>query len=729
MKKIFGLKFGGLQHKILNLVLVVFFSATICMVAVATVRAKHLSKIVENARVEQQAAILDSSTNTLMLSIEASMTKTNEMQANISDDMFSDLRSDVMTLQSLAKGIFENKDKFEPVAYGLPDPSKAGEYTAQVLYEDGVDYTQSELLATAAHMGDTMTAMCANTEYMYNCYIGLADGTFFMIDPHPENKYDDNGEIITIPVRQRPWYTQAVETGDVSFSGVMPDTYIQAPCVTCSAPVYVHGKLIGVVAIDLFLDSMEEYVNESAQGGGFIYIVNSQGQVIFAPRNNPLFEVEMYEDSDDLRESENEELASFIRTALTQETGLQKLDMDGTVYYMAGSPMETAGWAVISAVEGSVTEAPAKALISEYDQINEKASSDYAHSMTQMNYRTAVVCALILLMGIIVSQLVAARIVRPIESMTEEIIEGARSGKLFEMKPLYKTGDEIEVLAESFDDLSKKTKQYIEDITAITAEKERIGTELSLATEIQAAMLPHIFPPYPDRNEFDIYAAMEPAREVGGDFYDFFLIDDNHLCLVMADVSGKGIPAALFMMISKTILQSCAKMGISAGEVLTRTNDALCSNNQAEMFVTTWVGILELSTGKLTCANAGHEYPVLRRAQGQFELYKDKHDIVIGWMEGLAYEEYTLTLHPGDKLFLYTDGVPEATNAENKMFGNERMVEALNMDPEAAPRQILSNVREAVRAFVKDAEQFDDLTMLCVEYNGEQHPDAPAEEV
>ena len=718
MKKILGFKFGGLQHKILNLVLIVFIAATLCMLGVTAARAKHLAAIVEDTRVEQQEAILQSSTDTLMQSIDASMTKTNALQAYVADDMFSDLKSDVMTLQTLATGLFQNRELFQDAPYALPDASKAGQYTAQVLYEDGVDYTQSALLGTAAYMGETMTAMCANTEYMYNCYIGLADGTFYMIDPHPENKYDENGEIITIPVRQRPWYTQAVETGEIGFTGVMPDTYIKAPCVTCSAPVYVGNQLIGVVAIDLFLDSMEEYVNESAKNGGFIYIVNDKGQVIFAPHDNPLFEVEMYEDSDDLRESGNAELASFIRTALTQSTGLQKVNMDGTAYYMAGSPMETAGWAVVSAVEESLTEAPAKALIAEYDQINDKASAAYADSTKKMDQRTIAVIVLILLFGILVSQLVAGRIVKPIESMTAEIIEGAKTGKLFEMKPLYKTGDEIEVLAESFDDLSKKTKQYISDITSITAEKERISTELSLATEIQAAMLPHIFPPYPDRNEFDIYAAMEPAREVGGDFYDFFLIDEDHMCLVMADVSGKGIPAALFMMISKTILQSCAKMGISAAEILTRTNDALCSNNQAEMFVTTWVGILELSTGKLTCANAGHEYPVLRRADGKFELYKDKHDIVIGWMEGLEYEEYTLMLHPGDRLFLYTDGVPEATDAENRMFGNERMVDALNSDPDATPRQLLTNVREAVRGFVKDAEQFDDLTMLCIEYKG-----------
>ena len=172
------------------------------------------------------------------------------------------------------------------------------------------------------------------------------------------------------------------------------------------------------------------------------------------------------------------------------------------------------------------------------------------------------------------------------------------------MKPIYNTQDEIEVLAKSFDDLSKKTKQYIDDITQITKENERISTELTLATQIQAAMLPHIFPPYPDRHEFDIYAMMDPAREVGGDFYDFFFIDDDHLCLVMADVSGKGIPAALFMMISKTILQSCAMLGKSPAEILTKTNEALCNNNQVEMFVTVWLGILEISTGKLTASNS-----------------------------------------------------------------------------------------------------------------------------
>lgn len=246
----------------------------------------------------------------------------------------------------------------------------------------------------------------------------------------------------------------------------------------------------------------------------------------------------------------------------------------------------------------------------------------------------------------------------------------------------------------------------------------RIESELNLATRIQADMLPNIYPAFPDRSEFDIYATMDPAKEVGGDFYDFFLVDDDHLCMVMADVSGKGIPAALFMMASKIILANNAKMGKSPARILTDTNALICSNNREEMFVTVWLGILEISTGKLTAANAGHEYPILKDPDGKFNLVKDKHGFVIGGMDGSSYKEYELALKPGSKLFLYTDGVPEATDAHQELFGIERMIEALNANANASPNEILNTVRSHVDGFVKDSEQFDDLTMLCMEYKG-----------
>lgn len=282
------------------------------------------------------------------------------------------------------------------------------------------------------------------------------------------------------------------------------------------------------------------------------------------------------------------------------------------------------------------------------------------------------------------------------------------------------TGDELENLSLIMGDMEQNLTKHEERITRISAEKERIGTELRMATAIQESMLPNTFPPYPNRPEFDIYAGMYPAKEVGGDFYDFYLIDDDHLCMVIADVSGKGVPAALFMMVCKVIVQSCAMLGRSAADILTKTNEAICSNNQMEMFITVWLGILELSTGIGKAANAGHEYPCIKRGDS-FRILKDKHSLVIGGMDDVKYKEYEFCLEPGDKLFVYTDGVPEATNRHLELFGTERMLEALNRGADASPQQILDNVKQAVDEFVGDAEQFDDLTMLCLEYKGKEH--------
>ena len=261
---------------------------------------------------------------------------------------------------------------------------------------------------------------------------------------------------------------------------------------------------------------------------------------------------------------------------------------------------------------------------------------------------------------------------------------------------------------------------YIYAVIFNDRNKKLVSTEAELDTagKIQSSMLPNIFPPFPDRAEFEIYASMDPAREVGGDFYDFFTIDDDHLCLVIADVSGKGIPGAMFMMISRIILKSTAMLGKGPAKTLEIANKAICANNKEGMFVTVWLGILEISTGKLTAANAGHEYPVFMKYGKPYELIKDKHGLVIGAFEDSAYTEYELIMEKGDKLFVFTDGVPEATDKNNKQFGIEELLKALNVVTAADPKQTLQFVKTSVEAFVKEADPFDDLTMLCLQYNG-----------
>ena len=253
---------------------------------------------------------------------------------------------------------------------------------------------------------------------------------------------------------------------------------------------------------------------------------------------------------------------------------------------------------------------------------------------------------------------------------------------------------------------------------ALELEKERVGAELALAARIQSSALIRDFPAFPRRREFDLYASMSPAKEVGGDLYDFFMPDDDHLAVVIGDVSGKGFPAALFMMVAMTLLRHVAMREPSPAKVLTAVNEEICARNPEEMFVTLWLGMLEISTGRMTCASAGHEYPVLKMPEGSFELYKDRHGFVVGGMQGVRYREYAIQLKPGMKLYVYTDGVPEATNAAKEMFGTERMVAALRSAENRTPKEISEVMLRAVTSFTGDAPQFDDVTMLCLQYNG-----------
>ena len=328
------------------------------------------------------------------------------------------------------------------------------------------------------------------------------------------------------------------------------------------------------------------------------------------------------------------------------------------------------------------------------------------------------ITALLIIIGL--SLKLTRSLLRPIHVITAEATrfaaENVRTGE--KLTNTIKNTDEIGQLADAIDRMELQVHDYVSHLTRVTAEKERISTELSLAARIQMDMIPSVFPAFPDRKDFDIYASVEPAREIGGDFYNFFLIDETHLCAIIADVSGKGVPAALFMMASTIVLVDNARMGKSPAEILKSANEAICATNREEMFVTVWLGILDLETGKLTTANAGHEYPYLKQPGGAYEMVSDPHSFVVGGLEGIVYRNYEIMMEPGARLFVYTDGVVEATDKDEVLFGTERLLNALNKEPDAEPEKLLANVKESVDRFVADAEQFDDMTMLCLEYNG-----------
>ena len=274
--------------------------------------------------------------------------------------------------------------------------------------------------------------------------------------------------------------------------------------------------------------------------------------------------------------------------------------------------------------------------------------------------------------------------------------------------------------------LSKRTRSLLVKQAEAVGETERISAELNVANHIQTSMLPNLFPAFPERKEFDIYASMTPAKEVGGDFYDFFMVDDRHLAVVIADVSGKGVPAALFMVIGKTLIKDHTQQGRALGEIFTEVNELLCESNSEGLFITAFEGVLDLVTGEFTYVNAGHEMPFICKAGGDFVAHKIRAAFVLAGMEDMRYRAGSMMLEPGDKVFQYTDGVTEATNIHNELYGMSRLGTILNKVKDGNPHQILPAVKADVDAFVGEAPQFDDITMLCLEYKArmEQKEDA-----
>ena len=718
MKIIRGFKFGGLQQKIFNLVLIFILMIIGVYVGVNVWNQRNLVKVVQDAGDRQQESIVNISGQTMEAVLNASMKRMTALQAYIADDLFGDVRSDVMTLQTIAEKLFENADEIAPRQVYEPSADMEGIPSVQLIHEDGVNPENSQMVGLMGNMSEIMLSMYENSGKMSSVFVGTSDGNMILVNDRPSVFLSENGTPLTLEIRHRPWYAQASVAGKIIFTGVEVDAYTDNPMVECAAPVYLNGGLVAVVAADIYLTEINDYVESTATDESFVCVVNEKGQILFSPAKSGFFKAELTADAPDLRKSENTEFADFVTRAQKENTEIEIVTVDGKEYYVSGVPMPSTGWTVISVVDKDAMYQPAAIMLTQYDSINEEALLTYREGSKKALRMVIILTIVVILLATLVALILATRIVKPVEKMTKRLNSLGENDDVFQMEDAYRTGDEIEVLAESFAKLSQRAREYILQITEIAAEKERISTELALATRIQADMLPNIYPAFPERKEFDIYGSMDPAKEVGGDFYNFFLIDEDHLCMIMADVSGKGVPAALFMMASLIILSNNAMIGKSPAQILTDTNAAICSNNREEMFVTVWLGILEISTGKLIAANAGHEYPALKQPNGKFELLKDKHGFVIGGMEGLKYQEYELMLQPGAKLFLYTDGVPEATDKDELQFGTDRMIEALNQDTNGSPEQILKNVRQAVDDFVKEAEQFDDLTMLCLEYNG-----------
>ncbi|MCM1162278.1 MAG: SpoIIE family protein phosphatase [Roseburia sp.] len=459
----------------------------------------------------------------------------------------------------------------------------------------------------------------------------------------------------------------------------------------------------------------EAVLNTTMGEKGYAFLVNEKGQVMVSLMKEG--ETAVYAEKNvDLRMSKNKKLAQIAEEMVAGKTGLGKLFIDGREVYLAYAPLKNLGWSFVTIMDVEKVIAPARESQNRILRLTKNAAQVQNEAIGRMHMLfLAMLAAVVALIGII-STLFTRKITEPIRRLTKEVAK--IDGGNLDYRIHIETGDEIEDLGNAFNHMTDQIHQYIQSLNLVMSEKERIRTEIQVASRLQADMLPTAKNAYEDRDEFSLYAIMTPAKGVGGDFYDFFLLDDDHLALIMADVSGKGVPAALFMVVSRTLLRSHIVKDVPLNEAVEKVNDNLCKNNKNGMFVTAWIGVLTISTGKLIFVNAGHCRPLIRQADGACTYETAISGFVLAGMEETKYRQSEIRLRKGDTLLLYTDGVTEATNSQNNLYGEKRLEQLMTAMEQQEPKDVLLEVWRDVNHFQGEAEQSDDITMLALRYNG-----------
>jgi len=492
-------------------------------------------------------------------------------------------------------------------------------------------------------------------------------------------RVDDTFKKDEYDYHNKNWYREIIEALEKPYQVIWTKPYVDdsgsySLMTTAGAGIYNNDKLIGLSTIDW---EIEEVIKELTA----IKPTKNSFVLLCVP--------------------EKDYIISSTRTAAVTDASIKSLPwdinadsftLDGVRYMRFGRNMDN-GWLLS-------VQIPETEIFAEVEKQNSRFSVIIAISSAVM----------LCLAYYVISKLINT----PIKRLTTDVSQLALGN--LDKRIEINSKDELGQLAEAFNKMTSDLKKSIEEKAKERAEKERIGAELNVAASIQASMLPCIFPPFPDRKEFDLYASMLPAKEVGGDFYDFYFIDKNNLAVVVADVSGKGVPAALFMVITKTLIKNCSFCK-SPKNVLESVNKKLCENNEADMFVTAFMGIYNISSGRFLYVNAGHNPPLVKKQGGGFEILETQPGFVMGWMESAEYKEMEITVGPDDIIYLYTDGVTEAMNAGKELFGEQRLIAALNTGKDCEPKELLSAVKREVDKFADGAQQADDITMLAIRVN------------
>jgi len=654
------------------------------------------------------------SADAMMKELEESLQSQSTDKAQMASQKLSAYSDSILYASSFASALLRTPDEYPDREVPLPVEENAGIWAMQrtlanpsVAYGDVLDESR-----VFGNMEDVFRPIVENNDNIATIYLGTENGLMVSYDT-----YSDSAVGVFYEFRDSGWYQMGKESGvtGYAFTDTYQDGYGRGLTITCVSPFYdADGEFAGCVAIDILMSELNSsMVNDRIINPSVAILIDHDGNYIAGKDVDPLAE-----DMGNIFDAgRNDGLRIVGHEILEKKNGIVSVGEGEDATYIAFATIDTTDWTVCIMSPVSSVIQPAQEIRESIDENTDNVVDTVMEGIQSVIQYCLLLSALILLFVTLFTGRFSKKISDPLKKLETDVRQ--ISGGNLDRRTEVSTNDEIGSLAESFNQMTDSLQKYIADLKEVTAKEERIAGELTAATTIQASMLPSNFGEI-SCSEFNLFASMTPAKEVGGDFYDFFLIDNDHIGLVMADVSGKGVPAALFMVVAKTLIKNQAQLGKSPAEILHNVNEQLCENNEASLFVTVWLAIIEISTGKGLAANAGHEHPVLRRAGGNYELITYRHNIAVATLSGIRFSEHPFELHPGDSLFVYTDGVPEATNASDELFGTDRMLRALNRNPDASPEELLATMNKELDAFVGDVPQFDDITMMAFHYDGVQ---------
>jgi sigma-B regulation protein RsbU (phosphoserine phosphatase) len=693
--------------KILCVVLVVSLLTLVIISIISYTQMLNLTKYSQDANIQLGITASEQSRIALLSQAEDYLQKIAAEQAMEINTNLSQINAEISTMAEFIESLYANPGGFTGKYIPHPQETVEGVPSAKVFLAPGVGRTSriTEELRRISSGEYFFSAILRNNPLLFNVYLGTKSGIYYRYSPYSDfdPSYDP---------RERGWYNTAMSRPDET---VWVDTYVDSYgilCVTCARAFRDEtGQLAGVIATDITLETIIERILTTKLGqSGYAFLLDNHGNYIAHPQyNEPGFNTNPMEDA------EGSWLAE-LKAIKAGNYGAYRVEIDGEEFYDFAAGISETGWALCARISIVEVTAPSVETKREIDIVTDNTQKFIRQGLTSALLRFIIIFAVSAILVVGFSFALSRTITRPIEELAVNVGKIGKGD--LESKINVQGKDEIAELGNAFNTMVSELKDYIHNLETVTADKERINGELNVAASIQNDMLPNISPKFSNCDRLALCAKMDPAKQVGGDFYDFFYADpeETKIVFVIADVSDKGVPAALFMVIAKTLLKTHMIHGLDPAETLRLVNNLLCEDNTLCMFVTVFLSVLNLETGILSYANGGHNPPLISLSGEPYRFMELKKGIPLGIMENVKYQLCELEFHPGDKLYLYTDGVNEAMNTDGEQLGNDRFLAKANEVRDLSPEQFDKAIRQTIAGFTDGAEQSDDITTFAISY-------------